>query len=248
MASDTRPLSTAAGAGTRPRQIEVDADGVRTIKTSPGKTALWLVALAIALPITATFVAVAVIRTAPGDGRQAAVQSGGARGEEIAERGPAAAPARPVPPAAAEKLIPKRVAAADGTPATNAAAGVRIRERKPKPEIGAAEAIAALREEGETGGIAAFPPPGTKPVKSGIIVPEEFELPEGYVRHYQTTDDGRQLPAILMFHPDYQFVNERGEPVAVPADRIVPPEMAPPGMRIELLDVPAPDGTADSRR
>ena len=78
-------------------------------------------------------------------------------------------------------------------------------------------------------------------------MPEEFELPEGYVRHYQTTDDGKQLPAILMFHPDYQFVDEHGAPVAVPDDHIVPPSMAPPGLRPEMLDVPAPGG-ADSPR
>src|SRR5689334_3480275 len=39
-------------------------------------------------------------------------------------------------------------------------------------------------------GIALFPPPGTKPLKRGIIVPEGYQLPPGYVRHYQTTDDG----------------------------------------------------------
>jgi hypothetical protein len=39
-------------------------------------------------------------------------------------------------------------------------------------------------------GIALFPPPGTKPIKQGVLVPEDFELPPGYVRHYQATDDG----------------------------------------------------------
>jgi hypothetical protein len=87
-------------------------------------------------------------------------------------------------------------------------------------------------------GIAVFPPPGTDPPRPGIVVPDDFELPPGYVRHFQVTDDGRQLPAILMFHPDYEWVDERGEPVAVPADRIVPPEMAPPGLSIQMLEVP----------
>lgn len=78
-------------------------------------------------------------------------------------------------------------------------------------------------------------------------MPEGFELPPGYVRHYQTTDDGRQLPAILMFHPDYEFVDERGAPVPLPEDRIVPPELAPPGLPIQMLEVrdpQAPPGAA----
>jgi hypothetical protein len=90
-------------------------------------------------------------------------------------------------------------------------------------------------------GIALFPPPGTDPIKRGIVVPEGFELPEGYVRHYQATDDGEPLPAILMFHPDYDFVDEHGAPLEIPADRIVPPEMAPAGLAIEMLDVPGGD-------
>jgi hypothetical protein len=89
-------------------------------------------------------------------------------------------------------------------------------------------------------GIALFPPPGTDPPKTGLVVPEDFELPEGYVRHYQVTDDGASLPAILMFHPDYVWLDENGEPVALPENRIVPPELAPPGMPIEPLALPKP--------
>ena len=87
-------------------------------------------------------------------------------------------------------------------------------------------------------GIAAFPPPGTKPIKSGILVPEAFELPPGYVRHYQATDDGQRVPAILMFHPDYHPLDEHGAPIPLPADRIVPAGMAPSGMPIEILQPP----------
>jgi hypothetical protein len=105
-------------------------------------------------------------------------------------------------------------------------------------ELDAGEVIKALREAGETEGIAAFPPPGTDPLKSGIVVPEDYEVPEGYVRHYQTTDDGRQLGAILMFSPDYEFVDSAGRPVPLPADGIVPPDMAPPGLPIRMLELP----------
>jgi hypothetical protein len=86
-------------------------------------------------------------------------------------------------------------------------------------------------------GIGLFPPPGTDPVKIGIRVPEGFELPEGYVRHYQVTDDGQPLPPILMFHPDYDWVDESGQHVEVEGG-VVPPELAPPGMPIEMLELP----------
>src|SRR2546429_349632 len=86
-----------------------------------------------------------------------------------------------------------------------------------------------------------LPLPGPRPVRRGIVVPEDFALPEGYVRHYQMTDDGRQLPPILMFHPDYQFVDERGAPVPLPEDRVVPPDMAPAGLPIRMLEPGATD-------
>jgi hypothetical protein len=89
-------------------------------------------------------------------------------------------------------------------------------------------------------GIGLYPPPGTDPVKIGIVVPEDFALPEGYLRHYQVTDDGQSMPAILLFHPDYVLLDESGEPVALPKDRVVPPELAPPGLPIEMLVPPPP--------
>ena len=87
-------------------------------------------------------------------------------------------------------------------------------------------------------GIGLFPPPGTDPPKIGIIVPDGFELPEGYVRHYQVTDDGQALPPILMFHPDYNWVDENGVHVEASENGVVPPELAPPGMPIEMLELP----------
>jgi hypothetical protein len=102
----------------------------------------------------------------------------------------------------------------------------------------ARDIIEGLRASGETGGLAAFPPPGTNPVKTGLVVPDDFELPEGYVRYYQTTDEGRRLKPVLMFSPDYQFVDADGKPITVPKDGIVPPEMAPPGLPVRMLEVP----------
>jgi hypothetical protein len=88
-------------------------------------------------------------------------------------------------------------------------------------------------------GIDAFPKPGTKPVRVGLVVPDGFALPPGYVRHYQTLDDGTQLRPVLMFHPDFKPVDAQGNAVEVPWDRIVPPELAPKGMPIEMLELPA---------
>lgn len=95
-----------------------------------------------------------------------------------------------------------------------------------------------LRVQGGSEGIGVYPPKGTNPPKPGIIVPDDFELPEGYVRYHQVTDDGRRLPPILMFSPDYDFVDADGKPITVPETGIVPPEMAPPGLAPRILEIP----------
>ncbi len=102
------------------------------------------------------------------------------------------------------------------------------------------EVIARLRKAGVTGGLAAFSPPGTRPPLIGLAVPEDFVLPEGYVRHHQATDDGQRIEAILMFAPDRQFCDAANRPIAVPANRVVPPEFAPPGLPIRLIVLPKP--------
>jgi len=117
----------------------------------------------------------------------------------------------------------------------------------PQPELLARDVIPALIAAGEKEGIAAFPPPGTDPPKSGILVPEDYALPPGYVRHYQVTDDGKRLGAILMFSPDYEFVDDQGKPIELPKDGIVPPEMVPPGMQVRVLDVPGSPGSKRAR-
>jgi len=116
-------------------------------------------------------------------------------------------------------------------------------ERGPdgKPTLDAGPVIELLNKAGVHDGIAAFPPPGTNPPKVGVIVPDDVELPEGYVRHHQSTDDGEALPPILMFHPDYDFFDEQGQKIAIPPDRVVPPELVPPGLPIRMLALPARD-------
>ena len=103
-----------------------------------------------------------------------------------------------------------------------------------------AEVITRLHQAGIYTGLGAFSPPGTRPPLVGLAVPEDFVLPDGYVRHYQATDDGQRIEPILMFAPGREFVDAAGNPVAIPADRVVPSEMAPPGLALRQITVPAP--------
>lgn len=108
------------------------------------------------------------------------------------------------------------------------------------------EVIERLHELGDYSGIGAFNPPGTRPAMIGLAVPEDFVLPEGFVRHHQTTDDGQRIEAILMFAPDYEHRDAYNQPIAIPTDRIVPPELAPRGLPHRHIVVPrpvGPDGT-----
>lgn len=98
------------------------------------------------------------------------------------------------------------------------------------PEPTAAEVITALQEAGVRTGLGAFNPPGTSPPLEGLAVPDDFGLPEGYVRHHQVTDEGVPIEPILMFSPDFTLFDAQGRALAMPADRVVPPELAPPGL------------------
>ena len=156
------------------------------------------------------------------------------------------------PPAAPPSAAPTPAAARDATPSASRLdpevaqqreyARQARREAREERRRARHEPTYTLNGPGQNDGISAFPPPGTKPVKRGIVVPDGVELPPGYVRHYQTTDDGRPLPPVLMFHPDYQPVDADGVPIPLPADRIVPPDMAPPGLRGHTLDETADAG------
>lgn len=103
-----------------------------------------------------------------------------------------------------------------------------------------AEVIDRLHLAGVYTGLGAFAPPGTRPPLVGLAVPEDFVLPEGYVRHYQATDDGQRIEPILMFSPQHPLVDAAQRPIAVPLDRVVPPELAPPGLPIRRIVIPAP--------
>lgn len=114
------------------------------------------------------------------------------------------------------------------------------------PSIG--EVIEQLHNAGIYSGIGAFSPPGTSPPLVGLAVPDDFELPEGYVRHFQATDDGQRIEAILMFSPDYEFFDEDGQPIEIPANRVVPPDLAPPGLPMREIEIPPPREPGDLSR
>lgn len=102
------------------------------------------------------------------------------------------------------------------------------------------EVIEYLHQLGIYTGLGAFNPPGTRPPLIGLAVPDYYVLPEGYVRHYQATDDGQRIEPILMFAPDYQIFDSENQPIEMPNDRVVPPELAPPGFPIRRIVIPAP--------
>lgn len=102
------------------------------------------------------------------------------------------------------------------------------------------EVIERLHEAGIHEGIGAFNPPGTSPPMIGIAVPDDYVLPEGYVRHFQATDDGQRIEPILMYSPDFEFFDSNGLPIAIPDNRVVPNNRAPPGLVIRPIKIPDP--------
>lgn len=110
------------------------------------------------------------------------------------------------------------------------------------------EVIDRLHEAGIRTGLGAFNPPGTSPPLIGLAVPEDFPLPEGYVRHYQATDDGQRIEPILMFSPDFDFRDASGRPIPLPDNLVVPPHLAPPGLPLRPIEIPPPSDPHDPRR
>ena len=106
------------------------------------------------------------------------------------------------------------------------------------PEPTGAQVIEALQQAGIRTGLGAFNPPGTSPPLVGLAVPEDFALPPGYVRHHQVTDEGVAIEPILMFSPDFVLHDAQGRPIAMPADRVVPPALAPPGLPLRQIQIP----------
>lgn len=110
------------------------------------------------------------------------------------------------------------------------------------------EVIEKLHDAGIRTGLGAFNPPGTSPPLIGLAVPEDFPLPEGYVRHYQATDDGQRIEPMLMFSPDFDFRDASGRPIPMPDNLVVPPHLAPPGLPLRPIEIPPPSDPNDPRR
>jgi len=156
---------------------------------------------------------------------------------------------------AASPSVPARITTASGrsmTPRHATTPPPRAKEPEPEGDTSpdlrdfippgekptAGEVIEELHKRGIYEGLGAFNPPGTSPPLVGLEVPDDFELPEGYVRHFQATDDGQRIRPILMFSPDFEFFDENGQPITIPENRVVPPELAPPGFPIRDIEIP----------
>ena len=227
----------------------VDADGlrVRRVAGSGGAMRRWI------LPVLALSAVVAALvaltrndRSAPSPGPEgfgeSVTMSFDDRGHVVDVR---AAPSPSVAAVRRPRFTPSAPANAadlDFTLPTSDPDDLASHFRPGDAEPTMTELIDALRESGVREGIAAFNPPGTSPLRAGLAVPPDFELPPGYVRHHQVTDQGVDVEPILMFAPDVQFFDEQGRPIAIPEDRIVPPELAPPGLPIRPVDLPPEDG------
>ena len=209
-----------------------ERDGVRVVETSVARKVMRVTLVAMGVVVLSVIAALIGLRA-----RAARLAEPPTPPADVA-RAPAAARVvtSAVPPGATLPVVPPQ------PPAAPRAASPRRIERPAAPAAGPPaqqDAPFTIGGPDDTSGIRAFPPMGSKPVKRGLIVPDDFELPPGYVRHFQSTDDGERLPAILMFSPDYEWVDAQGRRVDVPADRIVPPELAPPGLAIRMLEAPA---------
>jgi hypothetical protein len=205
----------------RPR-VHVDKDGVKVIEPPRVRWGVWLTALCLIALSVGLFLW-------PPTGVSPPV--GNTQRAELPSSGELETPSRPRPPGF--KPV-RRFHRLQQPQVQQEPPRLPVAEQNPEQEAAPADPETAEQPSG----IELFPPPGTDPPKSGLIVPEDFELPTGYVRHYQATDDGQRLPAILMFHPDYDWVDENGQPLEIPENRIVPPELAPPGLPLESLEVP----------
>lgn len=107
-------------------------------------------------------------------------------------------------------------------------------------EPSGADVIKGLQAAGVRTGLGAFNPPGTSPPLEGLAVPADFQLPDGYVRHHQVTDEGVPIEPILMFAPGFTLYDASGRPIAMPDNGVVPPELAPPGLPLRWVRIGKP--------
>jgi hypothetical protein len=220
-----------------------DDDGVRVIRRVPhggrwlGNVPTLASALALGLAVGAgyLFYVQQAVPTASTDRAQEAVQGAGTDPTSPAPRPIAALTSRRQPARVLEQEPEHDFELPSQDPDDLAA---HFSFDDPEPTM--AEVIAALNDAGIHSGMGAFNPPGTSPPLPGLAVPDDFELPEGFVRHHQVTDDGESIEPILMFSPDFEFFDEAGNRIELPPDLVVPPELAPPGLPISQIEIPSP--------
>jgi hypothetical protein len=215
---------------TQPRQPPAppsapDDDGVRVSPKAGAASRLLLPGLAVAVLVLAVFVGgwLLLAPTAPL-----------APAPAVSSAAPSAPDAAPVLAARPVVAAPAEVAELPSEDPNDLATYFRPGD----PEPTGAEVIGALHDLGIRTGLGAFDPPGTSPPLEGLAVPADYPLPEGYVRHHQFTDEGVAIEPILMFAPDFTLFDADGRPIAMPADRVVPPELAPPDLPIRRVRVP----------
>lgn len=204
---------------------ESGGDGVRTSRTGRRGRASLYKALALVLAVCAGGYFVTQHRNASANGKNDG-------GEPTPRAETAAATPRPVVARPAHSKGRESLDLAEWNEAGY------IKPGDPVPTAG--EVIERLHEAGIHSGLGAFNPPGTSPPLVGLAVPPDFALPPGYVRHHQTTDDGQDIEAILMFSPDFEFFDAAGNRIPIPENRVVPPELAPPGLPIRPIEIPRP--------
>ena len=202
-----------------------DGEGVRVIRKAGAERRSLLPGLAVALLVLGVFAGGWFLFAVPPPAGPAVVAS-------------AAAPASPPP-----SMVP--------VPRTLTSAAPEFEElpsndpndlasyfRPGDPEPTGAEVIGALNDVGIHTGIGAFSPPGTSPPLEGLAVPPDYPLPDGYVRHHQFTDEGIAIEPILMFAPGFTLHDANGHPIAMPDNRVVPPELAPPDLPVRRVRIP----------
>ena len=215
-----------------PSSSGTDGDGVRTVERGGRGARPALFYKALALILVGSSAAYLLIRNqAPSD---AANTDADARSAETLANieGQSASPAA----AARRNMTPQSTGPGQGpTPdLADALSGIV----KPGEEPPMEQVIDELHKAGIHTGIGAFPPPGTSPPLVGLAVPDDYVLPEGYVRHFQATDDGQRIEPILMYSPDFEFYDASGKPIKIPENRVVPAGMAPPGLTIRRIVIP----------
>ena len=223
-----------------PAPSATDGDGVRVVERTGAARRPALLYKALALILVGGCVAYLLTRNEASDaGHADAAQTDVETRIADARATEATGSASSEAAAVARRQVTAQSAGSGGGPTPDLADALSGLVR-PGEEPSAAEVITELNKAGIHSGIGAFPPPGTSPPMVGLAVPDDYALPEGYVRHFQATDDGQRIEPILMFSPDYQFFDASGKPIKIPENRVVPPGMAPSGLTVRPIVIPPP--------